>query len=81
MRDVFRRDLTWASHSRLSKRTCRSTKKKWLPERDAQAKTRNEFLQLSLRQEGLAWAKIVEFLPCSCAKSTKTIPKTQFNHY
>jgi len=37
----------------------------WSLERDARTNTRDEFLQLSLRREWLAWAKISEFRLCS----------------
>jgi len=42
---------------------------------------KNETLQLSLRRDGLVWAKLAEFRLCSRTQFTKTNTKTPLNHY
>jgi len=62
-----RASLAWASERVAQTQTSS-------PEWKARTKTMNEFLQLSPRREGLAWAKLAEFRHCSRTQNTKTIP-------
>ena len=53
----------------------------WSPRRETRSKTKNETLQLSVRRDGLALARLAEVPLCSRTQFAKTKTKRSLNHY
>jgi len=62
--------LAWA-------RDCVAQTSPWSPRRESWTRTQCETLQLSLRRDGPAWARLAGFRVCIRMHITKTIPKHQ----